>query len=81
LAGERPDVRGRTTTGRIARIVRGQGHGFIRAADDRDVFFHRSDLPDNAFNDLAVDDHVAFDVLEDAVTGPRAAKVRKTRRR
>jgi cold shock CspA family protein len=79
--GERPEVRGRATRGRITRIARGQGHGFIRAADDREVFFHRSDLPDNTLNDLTVDDHVAFDVLEDTVSGPRATKVRKIRRR
>lgn len=79
--GERPQARGHPTTGRIARIVRGQGHGFIRAADDREVFFHRSDQPENTFNDLNVDDHVAFEVLEDTLTGPRATKVRKIRRR
>ena len=79
--GERPEVRGHATTGRITRIARGHGHGFIRAADNREVFFHRSDLPDNTFNDLTVDDHVAFEVLEDTVTGPRATKVRKIRRR
>ena len=72
---------GAATTGRIARIVRGQGHGFIRAADAREVFFHRSDLPENAFNALTVDDSVAFEMLEDTVTGPRATKVRKIRRR
>jgi cold shock CspA family protein len=79
--GERLEARGRATTGRITRIARGHGHGFIRAADDREVFFHRSDLPDNTFNDLTVDDRVAFEVLEDTVTGPRATKVRKIRRR
>jgi cold shock CspA family protein len=79
--GERPEVRGHATTGRITRIARGQGHGFIRAADDREVFFHRSDQPENTFNDLTVDDRVAFEVLEDTLTGPRATKVRKIRRR
>jgi cold shock CspA family protein len=74
-------VRGHATTGRITRIARGQGHGFIRAADDREVFFHRSDQPENTFNDLTVDDRVAFEVLEDTLTGPRATKVRKIRRR
>jgi cold shock CspA family protein len=79
--GEKPELQGRPTTGRITRIVCGQGHGFIRASDGREVFFHRSDVSDYTFNDLTVDDRVGFEVLEDAVTGPRATKVRKTRRR
>ena len=79
--GEKPEPHGRPTTGRITRIVRGQGHGFIRAKDDREVFFHRSDVPDNTFNDLTVNDQVGFEVLEDRVTGPRATKVRKSRQR
>jgi cold shock CspA family protein len=68
---------GRPMTGRIVRILRGQGHGFIRAKDGREVFFHRGDVPAGTFNDLAVDAHVEFDVIEDHLTGPRATNVRQ----
>lgn len=79
--GGKPELRGRVMTGRIVRIVRGQGHGFIRDEAGRTVFFHRSDVPKARFNDLAVDDHIACEVIEDDVTGPRALNVRKKRRR
>jgi cold shock CspA family protein len=63
----KPDPSGRPTTGRIVRIVRGQGHAFIRAADGREVFFHRSDVMEGTFNALAVGDVVAFELIEDQV--------------
>lgn len=65
--GGKPELRGRWMTGRIGRIIRGQGHGFIRAEDGREVFFHRSEVP-ASFNNIAVDDHVASEVIEDHVT-------------
>lgn len=69
--------RGRPTKGRITNILRGQGHGFIRATDGRDVFFHRGDSEEGAFNDLAVGQAVSFEIVEDAVSGPRAMRVRR----
>ncbi len=67
---------GRPGSGRITRLVIGQGHGFIRLSDDRKVFFHRGDLRDGTrFNDLHVGDRVTFELLEDAVSGPRALHV------
>jgi cold shock CspA family protein len=60
----------------------GQGHGFIRLANDREVFFHRSDLREGAsFNDFSVGDTVRFDLLEDDVSGPRAVQVARRPRR
>jgi len=73
--GEKPDQRGRPTTGRIARILYGQSHGFIRVDDRRDVFFHRKDVSGGTFNELALDDSVEFELIEDALTGPRAVRV------
>jgi len=60
----------------------GQGHGFIRLANEREVFLHRSDVREGtSFNDFAVGDAVQFDLLEDDVSGPRAIQVvRRTRR-
>jgi cold shock CspA family protein len=60
----------------------GHGHGFIRLADDRDVFFHRSDLREGtSFNEFAVGDNVDFELLEDDVSGPRAVHVEPRRPR
>lgn len=72
--GEKVDQRGRPTKGRIARILYGQSFGFIRV-DGRSVFFHRKDVLAGTFNELAVDDHVALELVEDALTGPRAVRV------
>jgi cold shock CspA family protein len=80
-AARPPDHRGPKTNGRIVRLMVGQGHGFIRSAEDRDVFFHRSDLHDGtSFNGLAVGDAVTFELFEDKVSGARALRVRPRRR-
>ena len=72
---------GKPGTGHITRLVVGQGHGFIRLPDQRKVFFHRGDLQDGTrFNDLRVGDRVTFELLEDAVSGPRALRVTRTKR-
>jgi cold shock CspA family protein len=56
----------------------GHGHGFIRLANHRDVFFHRSDVREGtSFNDLAVGDAVRFEFFDDAVSGPRALAVER----
>ena len=76
----RNDPRGEPATGRIARLLVGQGRGFIRLRDDREVFFHRGDLRDGTkFNDLEVGDTVTFELLEDVVSGARALRVTKPR--
>lgn len=83
LAGGRPpERRGVPRTGRIVTLLIGQGHGFIRLANDREVFFHRSDVLEGvSFNDFAVGDAVQFDLLEDDVSGPRAVQVVRRSRR
>lgn len=73
--GEKVDQRGLPTTGRVARILYGQGFGFIRIDERRDVFFHRKDVFGGGFNELSVDDNVALELIEDALTGPRAVRV------
>jgi cold shock CspA family protein len=82
-AGARPPERqGIPKTGRIVTLFIGQGHGFIRLANDREVFFHRSDVREGtSFNDFAVGDTVRFDLLEDDVSGPRAVQVARRPRR
>jgi cold shock CspA family protein len=74
--------RGAPSSGRIAVLFVGQGHGFIRLTNDREVFFHRSDVREGtSFNDLAVGDDVSFELLEDQVSGPRGLRVERRRSR
>jgi cold shock CspA family protein len=68
---------GRPARGKIARINAGQSHGFIRDEDHREVFFHRSDTTFGTFNTLLVGDAVAFELIEDRCSGPRATRVRR----
>jgi cold shock CspA family protein len=67
---------GRPARGRVSRIHSGQSHGFIRDSDRREVFFHRNDTTVGTFNKLIVGDKVAFELIEDRVSGPRATGVR-----
>ena len=72
--------RGTPSSGRIVTLVLGQGHGFIRLTSARKVFFHRSDLCEGtSFHDLAIGNRVTFDLLEDAISGPRALRVARVR--
>jgi cold shock CspA family protein len=72
----RNEPSGKPATGRIAKILVGQSHGFIRLRDNREVFFHRADLLEGtAFNDLQIGDVVTFELLEDSVSGARALRV------
>ena len=76
------DPRGKPTTGRITKIMVGQGHGFICLRDSREIYFHRGDLQEGAaFNDLQVGDMVTFELLEDSVSGARALRVTREKRR
>ena len=62
--------------GKIKRLVRDRGFGFISATDGREVFFHQSSLLDNIkFDALNEDQKVQFEV-EKSEKGPRACNVR-----
>jgi hypothetical protein len=74
--------RGVMHIGRIVKLLIGQSHGFIRHADSRAIYFHRSDVEEGtSFNDFTVGDVVNFELLEDAVSGARALRVKRRRRR
>ena len=60
--------------GKISKIIRGRGFGFIDAEDGQEVFFHRSSLEGINFDALKDGDSVEFDV-EEGPKGPRAVKV------
>jgi cold shock CspA family protein len=74
--------RGAASSGRIVKLLIGQSHGFIRLADGREIYFHRSDLEEGtSFNDFAIGDPVNFELLEDEVSGARALRVKRRRQR
>ena len=64
--------------GKIKRLIRERGFGFITAEDGKEVFFHRSALAEENFDALEEDTSVEFD-LERGPKGPRASNVRTER--
>jgi cold shock protein len=63
--------------GTVKRVVRDRGFGFIRSAEGREIFFHRSSLQELNFDTLKEGDAVEFEV-ENGPKGPRAVTVRPT---
>jgi cold shock CspA family protein len=73
--GER---RGAPAAGRIVKLLVGQGYGFIRLSNGREIYFHRADVHEGtSINDLDVGDTVVFELLDDLVSGARALGVRR----
>jgi len=68
----------RAMQGRVTQLLRGRACGFIRASDGQDVFFHAHDMEGAKYSDVEVHGAVDFDLIEDVVSGPRAARVRVT---
>ena len=62
-------------TGTVKRLVRERGFGFITGEDGTELFFHRSALTGNAFEDLVEGQGVEFEV-EKGPKGPRAGNIR-----
>ena len=62
-------------TGKIKKLVRDRGFGFISDTDGRELFFHQSGLIDLKFDALTEDQEVEFEV-ETSPKGPRAINVR-----
>jgi CspA family cold shock protein len=65
-------------TGKIKKLVRERGFGFITDTDGREVFFHQSSLIDVQFDTLHEDQEVEFDV-EKSPKGPRAINIKVTK--
>lgn len=61
--------------GKIKKLVRDRGFGFISDTDGRELFFHQSGLIDLKFDALNEDQEVEFEV-ETSPKGPRAVNVR-----
>jgi CspA family cold shock protein len=63
-------------TGKIARLT-DRGFGFIsQEGEEKDLFFHATELQDVEFNDLQEGDDVTFEVA-DGPKGPNAVNVQR----
>ena len=61
-------------TGRIKKLIRDKGFGFIQAADRTELFFHRTNVEAGAWDALMEGMEVSF-VAVDSMKGPRAEQV------
>ena len=61
---------GPKSKGKIKKMVRDRGFGFIRGDDGKEVFFHRSGLNPGEYDGLNEGDYVEYVVQE----GPRGAR-------
>lgn len=61
-------------TGKIKKVMRDRGFGFINDTDGREVFFHQSSVVGTTFDRLNSDDKVTFEV-ENGPKGPCAVNV------
>lgn len=62
-------------TGRVKRIIRDRGFGFIRAENGDDIFFNRSNLEEEDFNALEEGTAVEFFLME----GPKGLQALSVR--
>ncbi len=62
-------------TGKIKKLVRERGFGFIEDTDGTEVFFHQTSLVETTFDALNEEQPVEFEV-EKTDKGPRAVSVR-----
>lgn len=62
-------------TGKIKKLIRDRGFGFISDTDGREVFFHQSSLAETQFDALKEEQQVEFEI-ENSPKGPRAVNVR-----
>ena len=69
-------VRGRATTGTITQLTHGRLCGVIRTAEGLNVFFHGRDLEGARYNEMELGGVVSFELIDDRVSGARAARIR-----
>ncbi len=70
-----PMPSGPKVKGRIKKLVRDRGFGFVRGEDGKEVFFHRSGLGSTDYDALSEGDVVEYVVQE----GPRGARAENVR--
>ncbi len=61
-------------TGKIKKLIRDRGFGFISDTDGREIFFHQSSLVGVTFDALKENENVQFEV-ENSDKGPRAVNI------
>ena len=66
---------GPKSRGRIKKMVRDRGFGFIRGEDGKEVFFHRSGMAGSDYDNIAEGDTVEY-VIQEGPRGARAEHVR-----
>jgi cold shock protein len=64
-------------TGKIKKLARDRGFGFINDTDGREIFFHQSSLVEIKFDELNEEQQVEFEV-EQSPKGPRAINIKVT---
>ena len=74
-AGPTPAPTGPKSKGRIKKMVRDRGFGFIRGDDGKEVFFHRSGMNGSDYDSISEGDTVEYVVQE----GPRGARAEHVR--
>lgn len=62
--------------GKVIRFNKDKGYGFIRAEDEKDIFFHYSQLVMEGFKDIEPGSDVEFDLIE-SEKGLRANNIKK----
>ena len=62
--------------GKIAKLIRNRGFGFISIEDQEDIFFHRSDVKVTDFKDLKKGNAVEFN-MKKGPKGLRAVDIKK----
>jgi CspA family cold shock protein len=60
--------------GKVTKVYKDKGFGFIKGSDGVDYFFHRSSVRNRSFNDIRDNDEVTFEESENE-KGPRAEDV------
>jgi CspA family cold shock protein len=74
-ATQRTAPTGPKVKGKVKKLVRDRGFGFVRGDDGREVFFHRSGLGPSDYDSLSEGDIVEYVVQE----GPRGARAENVR--
>jgi cold shock protein len=65
-------------TGKITRLIKDRGFGFIQTGDAQEVFFHTTSLPPGTFDELHEGQTVEFDVEPDP-RDPRRSRAANVR--
>jgi CspA family cold shock protein len=60
--------------GKVKKLIRDRGFGFISDIDGREVFFHRNSLVGIEFETLNEEQEVQFEI-ENSPKGPRAINI------